>query len=127
MKIHELVPGIYKVRRQAAIPMGGRSLRRNVNAVQLLRVEGAGQTRLYFIDHETIGQHPDDMEGLEKYEVISRYEHDPQIARCRITISFRDSGGQEFAFSVGDAWSLRRMFDSLPWLKGPFGFTRGKK
>ena len=127
MKIRELTPGLYKIRRQVPVPFGAKHRRMNVNAVQLLRVQGAGEHRLYFIDHETYGQRPEDVEGLDQFEIMSKYEGDPQIANCRITIHFTDSSGQSFSFSVGDAWSLRGMFESLAWLKRPFGFLEAKK
>ena len=127
MKIKELAPGLYKIRRENYAPFGAKHSRSNSNTVQLLRVTGVGEKRRYFIDHDTNGQHPNEMNELTGYEILSRYEQDPQIGNCKITLSFVDAGGQEFFWTVRDTWALRNVLESISWLKKPFGYVPRRK
>jgi hypothetical protein len=126
MKIDELTPGVYKIRKQAYIPYGAKFARPNSNPIHLLRVEGVGEQRKYFLDDDILGQHPHNMEAVGNYEILSKYDGDPQIGNCRITISFADTAGQKFEFMVRDTWSLRHLFDAMPWLKKPFGYVTSR-
>lgn len=123
-----LLPGLYKIRKQDYVtPYGAKHVRlsnRN-HPVRLLRVTGAGEKLRYYIDHDTVGVHPNDL--MEDYEVIGKYEPYPQVGNCLITLSFADSSGEHFEFTVRDAWTLRGIFDSMPWLKKPFGYLPRKK
>lgn len=127
MKIKELSPGIYKVKRRAYMQYGAKHSRVNYNAVQLLTVVGSGQGRRYFFDHDTVGQKPNEMEGIDEYEIISKYDYVPQVCHPRIKISFKDGAGDKFEFGVIDAWGLRNVFEKLEWLQKPFGFVKRKK
>ncbi len=122
MRIDELSPGIYKIRKEAYIPSGAKFARPNTNPIHLLRVAGAGAQRKYYLDDDIIGQHPHEMDVLGNYEILSRYDGEPQVGNCRITISFADASGQKFEFVVRDTWSLRYLLDAMPWLKKPFGY-----
>jgi hypothetical protein len=121
MNIKELTPGVYKICEiDSSYPGGSKD-----NAtVHLLRV--TGERMLYFIDHDTLGQHPSKMDFTE-YEVLSRYNSVPQVEKCEITISFSDEAGQRFEFTVKDLWTLRSVFDAMPWLKDPFGYVPRKR
>ena len=125
MKIKELNPGIYKIRREVYVPYGAKRPVANHNTIHLLTVTGHGQNRRYYFDHDTFGQKPEDC--MEDYEVISRYESVPQVLSPRITLSFKDASGHEFEFRLMDAWGLRNVFEKMTWLQKPFGFVRRKK
>ncbi|HEY5690384.1 MAG TPA: hypothetical protein VIS49_02920 [Cyclobacteriaceae bacterium] len=130
MKIKELSPGIYKVKRKAYTQYGAKHSRINYNSVQLLTVVGVGDSRRYYFDHDTLGQKPGEMEGMEgmdEYEIISKYDHVPQVCQPRIKISFKDGAGDKFEFGVIDAWGLRNVFEKMEWLQKPFGFVKRKK
>ena len=125
--MEKLEPGIYKIRKRDYVtPFGAKHVRQSMNghAVHLLRVTGVGDTLRYFIDHNPVGQHPSEIN--EDYEVLSKYEGQPQVGNCIITIKFSDAAGERFEFSVRDAWSLRNIFDSMSWLKKPFGYVPRK-
>jgi hypothetical protein len=126
MKIKELNEGVYKVRKENYVPYGAKHPRSNNNTIQILRVTGVGQSRLYFLDHDTFGRHPDQMADVDRFEVLSRYDGDPQISNCKINIQFTDASGEAFEFTVRDAWSLKSVFESMPWLKRPFGYIKLK-
>ncbi|HEY8933828.1 MAG TPA: hypothetical protein VIM65_01350 [Cyclobacteriaceae bacterium] len=125
MKMNELTPGYYKIQRKQAFNIGKRGT--NNNTVHILRVEGVGEKCKYFIDHTLFGEHPSKMAFAEDYEVISRYDREPVIQNCAITLSFSDSSGQKFEFRVVDAWALRNVFLALTWLQKPFGFVRRRR
>lgn len=121
MKFSDLTPGLYKIRRKEY--GGGRKSRSKTNEAHLLRVTGRGDSLTYYIDHDTIGQHPRNMNDLtEDYEVIAKIDGMPQIHNCRITVSFTDSAGDSYTWTVTNAWLLRDIFDTHTWLKQPFGF-----
>jgi len=127
MKINELSPGIYKIRRQAYVPYGAKHPRDNNNTIRLLTVVGTGANRKYHIDHDTFGQHPHEIYDMEHYEVISKYESIPQVNNQSITISFKDGAGDKFEFRVVDAWTLGNLFQHFTWLQKPFGYLKRKK
>ncbi|HEX5170963.1 MAG TPA: hypothetical protein VFW11_17430 [Cyclobacteriaceae bacterium] len=125
MKIHELTPGIYKIRkRDYTMPFGARRLRSQNHPVHLLRVMGSGDKKRYYIDHDQLGQHP--TEFGDEYDVLSKYDGQPQVGNCTVTLKFADASGEQFEFVIHDAWSLRAVFDSMPWLHKPFGYLRRK-
>jgi hypothetical protein len=116
MKISELTPGIYKIReRNRRYSFRGESS--SGYPVHLLRVEGAGARCRFYIDQDTQGQHPAKMDFARSYQIISRYTVAPDIDRAQLIISFSDEQGDQFNFVVNDAWRLRTVFESLPWLK----------
>jgi hypothetical protein len=121
MNIKELFPGLYKIRKReyTSVKLARRS--GSSHHVHLLRVTGAGERLRYYIDHDQEGIHPSQLP--EDYEVLSKYDGPPQIGNCYITISFADSAGEQFTFSVKDTWALRSIFDAMPWLKKPFGYS----
>ena len=127
MKIKELSPGIYKIRRKSYVPYGAKHPRDNNNTIRLLTVVGTGANRKYHIDHDTFGQHPEEMYDMEDFEVISRYESIPQVNNQSITISFKDGSGDQFEFRVVDAWTLGNLFRHFTWLQKPFGYFKRKK
>lgn len=94
-------------------------------SIHLLTVRSHGQSRRYYIDHDTIGQTPESC--MEDYEILSRYESVPQVVHPEIIIRFRDGSGEQFAFRVCDAWGLRNVFEHFSWLQKPFGFAKRKK
>ncbi|HCM75777.1 MAG TPA: hypothetical protein DIS90_05320, partial [Cytophagales bacterium] len=87
---------------------------------------GHGDSRRYFFDHDTFGQKPNDMEQLEEYEVVSKYQGTPQVSHPEIKLSFKDASGDRFEFRVLDAWGLRNVFEHLSWLQKPFGYVKRK-
>lgn len=123
MKMNELEPGMYKI--QKATNGSVRPLRREMRTVHLLRVTGYGEKRLYFIDDDIYGEHPHRV--ANEYEVISKYDGVPQVGKARITIAFVDASGDEFTFTMSNAWSLRNVFDAMPWLKKAFGYVPRRK
>ena len=127
MKMKELYPGVHKVRKSVYVPFGAKRPVANTNSIQLLTVTGYGEGRRYFFNHDTIGQKPAEMDLLEDYEIISKYEGLPQVQNPEIRLSFKDAGGDKFEFKVHDAWGLRNIFDHLKWLQKPFGFVKRKK
>ena len=127
MKIKELSPGIYKIRRQAYVPYGAKHPRDNNNTIRVLTVVGTGANRKYHIDHDTFGQPPEEMYDMEDFEVISKYESTPQVNNQSITISFKDGAGDKFEFRVVDAWTLGNLFQHFTWLQKPFGYFKRKK
>lgn len=128
MNIQELTPGVYKIILREDMAEGSRAIRSSGRRkAHLLRVSGTGSQRRYFIDHDPFGSHPDKIEYLEDYEVIRRYVGSPSIQKARITITFADEDNDTFSFTLGDAWVLRNLFESIPWLKKPFGYSPRKK
>lgn len=127
MKIKELSPGIYKIRKEVYVPYGAKRPVSNNNTIQLLTVVGMGQARRYYFDQDTLGQKPEEVEDMEGYEILSKYESTPQVNHQSISLSFRDGAGDKFEFRVTDAWGLRNMFEQLKWLQVPFGYVRRKK
>lgn len=126
MKLTELNPGIYKIRKKDyRTPFGAKSSRtRFKTEVHILRVTGAGQSLRYFVDHDVIGHHPSKMNGFAgEYEVVSRFDGDPSVFNCSITMQFTDGGGDVHTYTVTDMWALRNVLDAMPWLKKPFGYT----
>lgn len=124
MNLKELSPGIYKIRKKQYSP--GKRSRANTSPVHLLRVEGYGETLKYYMDHDTMGDHPREMNILDDYEVVSRYDGIPQVNSARITISWVDGSGDRFEWQMTSAWVLRSVLDALPWLKKPFGYVARK-
>jgi hypothetical protein len=125
MKVHELSPGIYKIRkRDYNMPFGARRSNSQNHAVHLLRVVGHGEKKRYYIDHDQMGESPSRFN--DDYEVVSKYDGPPQVGNCTITLKFSDSSGEKFEFVVRDVWTLRGIFDSMPWLHKPFGYLRRK-
>lgn len=123
MKMHELSPGIYKIRkRDYNMPFGAKRSRPQNFQVHLLRVIGNGDKKRYFIDHDQMGQLPSEFN--EEYEVLSKYDGQPQVGNCTITLKFADASGEQFEFVVRDVWTLRSIFDSMPWLHKPFGYLK---
>lgn len=120
MKINELHSGIYKIRKSST------TARYNNNTVHLLRVKGVGESMLYFFDHDTLGQHPKNLD-LGSYEILARYDTVPEVNVPKIKIEWCDSSGQCFQFIVRDAWALKNVFEELPWLKDAFGYVPKKK
>lgn len=125
MKVSELQPGIYKIRKKEyAPPRRGKG---NGNTAHLLRVQGHGEKQKYFIDHDSFGAHPRDMSDLDQYEVVSKYDQVPQVMRPRITILWVDGSGDEYTWQVTNAWSLRGIFDAMPWIKDAFGYVAKRR
>ena len=125
MKVHELSPGIYKIRkRDYNMPFGAKRPRSQNFPVHLLRVVGNGDKKRYFIDHDQLGQHPSEFN--DEYEVLSKYDGQPQVGNGTITLKFADAAGEQFEFVVRDVWTLRGIFDSMPWRHTPFGYLRRK-
>lgn len=126
MKMDNLEPGTYKIRKKDYnVPPGMKIYRTmQTNAVHLLRVTGHGDKKRYFLDHDTYGIHPTELN--DAYEVISKYSGEPQIGNTYLTISFADAAGEKFEFKVKDVWSLRNLFETMPWLKKPFGYIKRK-
>lgn len=124
MKIKELNPGIYKVRKAIHVSWYGSRPVANTNKIHLLTVQGHGEARRYFFDHDVIGQSPESC--MEDYEVISKYESVPQVLRPEIILRFKDGSGEEFVFTLKDAWGLRNVFDKFKWLQKPFGYVKRK-
>lgn len=127
MKMTDLSPGWYKVRPQEYNAYGAKHRRKNNNVIEILRVIGVGDNKRYYLDHDTVGAHPRDMTSLGNYEIVSKYDGEPTISKCRISISFQDASGTEFVFSVTDVWGLRNLFEFIPWLKKPFGYVPRKR
>ena len=128
MKINELTPGLYKVKKKDYYASGVKPSRtRFKTEIHLLRVTRSGGKLLYFLDHSTYGQHPSEMNFSEDYEVISKFSGDPQVLKGSITLSFQDANGDEYNFTVLTAWGLRDIFESMPWLKKPFDFLPRKQ
>ncbi len=127
MKIKELEPGIYKIRKEAYVPYGAKRPIGNYNSIQLLTVVGTGQYRRYYFDQDTLGQKPEDIEGMDNFEIISKYEPIPQVNNQSLSLSFKDGAGDQFEFRVSDAWGLKNLFEKFTWLQKPFGYVRRKK
>lgn len=125
--MRQLEPGWYKVRRQQYNAYGSKHPRKNDNIIEILRVVGVGDRCRYYLDNDTFGAHPKEMEFLDYYEVVSKYDGEPTISNCSISLSFQDASGTQFVFSAKDVWVLRNLFEFIPWLKKPFGYVPRKK
>lgn len=124
----KLQPGYYKIRkRDYQADLLKKHDRKNANPVRLLRVVGIGDKQKLFIDQDTIGRLTIEFPDLAEYEVVSKYEREPQIGNVHFIISFADASGERFNFMVKDAWSLRAVFDANPWLKEPFNYKPEKR
>ncbi|SHH24665.1 hypothetical protein SAMN04488109_3349 [Chryseolinea serpens] len=123
MKMMELTPGLYKIRKQDYALGGRRPGRKNSNTVHMLTVRGVGDSLRYHIDHDPFGSHPRDHDDIGDYEVVSRYDGPPQIDHCRITLTFTDAAGDTFNFEVKSLWTLRTLLDSMEFLKKPFDYV----
>ncbi|HNP94258.1 MAG TPA: hypothetical protein PKJ63_01470 [Cyclobacteriaceae bacterium] len=121
----KLEPGYYKIQRiDYAETYGRKHARSNPNQIHILYVKREKQGLTLYLDHNTSSISPDSLTG---YEVISRFEKEPIISKCNITISFQDSSGIKYSWSMSDMWVLRNVLVFLPWLRKPFGFTPRKK
>lgn len=126
MKMKELDQGFYKIRRRDYnMPFGAKHARSQNHPVHILRVSGYGERKRYHIDNDIQGIHPSAIN--EDYEVLSKYDGMPQVGNVTVTLAFADSSGERFQFVVRDAWSLRALFDAMPWLHKPFGYLRRKQ
>ncbi len=122
MKISELQPGIYKIRRKED-PDGHRRIG---DEILLLRVTGMGAERKYFVNHDTSGEEPGRTDFDRYFEVIHRYEKAPMVCKQEIRLQFRDTAGDCFEFAVESTEELKRLFNEIPWLKEPFGYVPNK-
>jgi hypothetical protein len=123
MKQIELTPGIYKIReRNRAYSRDGASKQ----VFHLLRVSGAGQSCIYYVDGDTKGKHPRRLNFQHDYDVVGRFSSDPEVLGIHIFISFCDDGGHLFEFAMNDAWRLRTIFEEMPWLHKAFRAKTGK-
>jgi len=121
----KLEPGYYKIQRKDnSEPYGKKHPRGNNNTIHILYVRKEKQGLRCYIDHNSTGESPD---AFSDYEVISRFEKEPTISKCAITISFEDSSGEKYSWLMRDMWVLRNVLEFLPWLRKPFGFTLRRK
>lgn len=122
MKLSEIPPGIYKVQKLDNVsPNAPKRPRSSPNKVQLLRVTGS---RDYFLDHDLFGEHPDQLN--DQYEIIEKYDPEPQIGNGLMIMKFKDAAGEEFEFKIKDIKHMKYIFEQMPWLKKPFGYVRRK-
>lgn len=120
MKMKELTPGYYKIQKRYYQYSGRR--KQNNNTIHLLRVEGYGEQIKYFIDNDLQGFNTKEVEDFEEFEMLTKLNGPPEVRNARITISFMDETGTEYGWSMVGSWTLRALFEELPWLKKPFGF-----
>jgi len=121
----KLEPGYYKIRRR--LYNEGRTKRANHNQLHILRVVGIGEQQKIFINNDILGSLNNDVfKNLDDYEIVSKYSREPEISNCIMTLSFTDSSGDHFSFSVRDAWALRNMFNEMTWLRQPFDYVPRK-
>ena len=120
MEMGSLGPGMYKIIARDEV--------RHSKRVHLLRVTGYGEQQKYFLDNSTLGEHPREFENSSwnTYTVVKKYSVSPQIFKPSLLVRFTDEDGHEYTFSVRDTWTLRSLFDLLPWLKQAFGFMPNK-
>ncbi|MEP2668834.1 MAG: hypothetical protein ABJH04_07560 [Cyclobacteriaceae bacterium] len=121
----KLEPGVFRVQKKDySTPYGSKRSRPNSNTVHILRViQGKGRLVCY-LDHELVER---STEEVEEYEILSKFEGDPKIGRCRITLSFYDSVGIKYEWSVSDLWQLKNILMELSWLRKPFGYIPKRK
>lgn len=105
--MEELTTGLYKVKKD--------------NHYHLLRVVGYGEKRMCFIDHSSI---PENLN--EEYKLIKKYTTPPEVVKGTLTITFQDQDRNEFSFTVRDAWALREIFETFPWLQKPLNYLKNR-
>jgi hypothetical protein len=87
----------------------------------LLRVAGYGAKRSFYIDHCSLPENLSD-----EYKVVKKYTTPPEIVKGTLTITFQDQDRHEFSFTVRDAWALREIFETFPWLQRPLNYTKNR-
>ena len=120
MRMTELSPGIYKIRKKDYSRYG--SKRNAEREIRLLRVVGNGEKRKYYLDQNTTGDAINMLSYYNDFEIVSKYVGDPQVSKPLLTISWVDENGDAFEWCVTNAWALRSVFDAMEWLKKPFQF-----
>ncbi|MFZ1806397.1 MAG: hypothetical protein WAU36_04200 [Cyclobacteriaceae bacterium] len=114
-------PGIYRVQmRDYSQAYGKKHPRPNSNTVHILTVKKDGKGVTCFLDHSLQGDPP---ERFEDFEILSRFEKEPVISKCMLTLSFEDSTGEKYEWKMADVWVLRNVLDFVCWLRKPFGYT----
>jgi hypothetical protein len=122
MKISELSPGIYKLRRKED-PDGRRRIG---DEIVILRITGSGVDRRYFVNQDTFGEEPGRTDFDRYFEVMIKYNGAPMVCKRQIKLQFKDSAGDHFELVVESIDELKKLFEAIPWLKVPFGYVPNK-
>jgi hypothetical protein len=122
MKISELPPGIYKIRRKED-PDGHRRIG---DEILILRIVGTGGHKKFFVNQDTFGEEPGRTDFDRYFEMIYKYDGAPMVCKPEIRLQFKDAAGDYFELTVESTDELRQLFHEIPWLKEPFGYVPNK-